>query len=95
METNQITRGIIGAAMRVHSALGPGLLESAYRACLSHELDLPGIRHQVEIALPVVYRGQVIDVGYRLDLFVEDQVIVELKAVSRITLFMKRSCFHT
>ena len=83
MRTNELTREIIGAAMRIHTALGPGLLESAYRACLCRELDLRCLQHQVEIALPIIYQGVVIDAGYRIDLLVEDAVIVEIKAVAR------------
>lgn len=85
MDVNALTREIIGAAMRTHSTLGPGLLESAYRACLCRELELRGIKYQVEVALPITYQGVVVDVGYRIDLLVEETVIVELKAVSRTT----------
>jgi GxxExxY protein len=82
METNEITREIIGAAMRVHSALGPGLLEGSYRACMCLEMELKGIRFQSELELPIVYLGRTIEPGYRVDLLVEDLVIVELKAIS-------------
>src|SRR5262245_24486759 len=85
METNAITREIIGAAIRVHTELGPGLLESAYRACLCHDLRLHGLRVEAEVPIPIKYLGLKIDVGYRTDLIVEDQVIVELKAVTRVT----------
>ena len=84
MDQNQITEKIIGAAMKVHSALGPGLLESAYQACLLYELIEQGLNVESEVVLPVVYEGQKIDAGYRLDLLVEGQVIVELKAVEKI-----------
>ena len=84
METNEITRQIIAAAMRIHSILGPGLLESAYRACMCHELHLRGLRYQSELPVPVHYLGFVVEVGYRLDLLV-DLVVVELKAVSKTT----------
>jgi len=83
METNEITREIIGAAMRIHSTLGPGLLESAYRVCLCRELELRGLRFQAEVALNITYKGVVVDAGYRIDLIVEDTVIVELKASAR------------
>ena len=83
METNALTREIIGAAMRIHSALGPGLLESAYRVCLVRELELRGLQFRAEIALPVRYQGVIVDAGYRIDLLVEDTVIVELKASAR------------
>jgi GxxExxY protein len=85
MNANAITREVIGAAMRVHTALGPGLLESAYRACLCRELELRGLRVQTEVAVPVVYRGLTIPTAYRMDLLVEDVVIVETKALSRMT----------
>jgi GxxExxY protein len=85
MDINALTREIIGAAMRIHSVLGPGLLESAYRACLCRELELRGITYQVEVALPVTYQGVATDAGYRIDLLVEDTVIVELKAVAKTT----------
>ena len=83
-DINQITGAIITAAMKVHTALGPGLLESAYEACLLHELKKQGINVEAQIGLPVVYDGIKIDVGYRLDLLVEDAVIVELKAVEQL-----------
>jgi len=67
--------------MKVHSAVGPGLLESAYEACLFHELGKQGIRVERQVPLPVVYDGVTIDLGYRLDLVVEDTVVVELKCV--------------
>ena len=83
-DTEAITRTIIGAALRVHSTLGPGLLESAYEACLAHELRTRQLRVAVQVPLPVLYDGIRIDVGYRLDLLVEDQVLVELKAVAKL-----------
>ena len=83
MVQDQITEKIIGAAMKVHSALGPGLLESAYQACLLYELKEQGLNVESEVVLPVVYEGKEIDAGYRLDLLVEDQVIVELKSVEK------------
>ncbi len=81
---NEITRQIIGAAVEVHRALGPGLLESAYEACLAFELAERGLRIERQKALPVVYREVKLDCGYRLDLLVEDRVIVEIKAVDRL-----------
>jgi GxxExxY protein len=81
---NQLTGQIIAAAMRVHTTLGPGLLESAYRACLVHELRKQGIRVASEVGLPVIYQGQKIDLGYRIDLIVADSVIVEIKCVEAI-----------
>ena len=70
--------------MRVHSALGPGLLEGAYEACLAHELRKRGLGVAVQVPLPVWYDGVKIELGYRLDMLVEDAVIVELKAVSKL-----------
>ena len=75
---------IIGAAIEVHRQLGPGLLESTYRACLVEELRLRGIAHRQELALPIKYRGLRLEAGYRLDLLVEDLVILELKSVQRL-----------
>ncbi len=77
---NVITGQIVDSAMRVHSALGPGLLESAYDACLAHELRKRGLRVQTQFAIPVVYDGVRMDVGYRVDQLVEECVLVELKA---------------
>lgn len=84
IRVNEITRSIIGAAMKVHSALGPGLLESAYEACLLFELHDAGLKAESQVPLPVIYKGVRIDLGYRLDLVVEDSVIVELKTVEAI-----------
>jgi GxxExxY protein len=84
MHPNQITERIIGAAINVHKELGPGLLESTYEACLAFELDQRGLRFDRQRAVPVVYRGVRIECGYRLDLLVEDCVIVEIKSVSRL-----------
>ena len=80
----EISHGIITAAMRVHSELGPGLLESAYTACLQHELKKTGFGSDAQVGLPVVYHGVKLDLGYRIDLLVEDLVIVELKSVEAI-----------
>jgi GxxExxY protein len=81
MTENQISGIIIDCAMKVHTALGPGLLESAYEACLAHEVRKKGLQVQSQVPLPVVYDGVKLDVGYRLDLLVERLVIVELKTV--------------
>jgi len=75
-----ITRKIIGAAINVHRALGPGLLESAYETCLVYELDQLGLKVERQRPLPVRYRRSTLDCGYRLDVVVEDSVIVEVKA---------------
>ncbi|MCP4964394.1 MAG: GxxExxY protein [bacterium] len=80
---NRITKQIIGAAIRVHEALGPGLLESAYEACLAFELADMGLEVAQQQPLPVVYRGVRLSCGYRLDLLVERSVIVEVKSVMR------------
>jgi GxxExxY protein len=80
-----ITETILGAAMQVHSALGPGLLESAYEACLAFELADRGLKVETQKPLPLIYRSAHLDCGYRLDLLVEDAVIVELKAIDAIT----------
>jgi GxxExxY protein len=85
MLVNEVSGQVVDAAMTVHSALGPGLLESAYEACLRHELGKRGLKTEQQLGLPVEYDGVRIDVGYRLDLLVENQVIVELKAVERLT----------
>ncbi len=84
LHPNEITREIIGAAMKVHSALGPGLLESAYQACLAYELESKGFAVQVEVPLPVVYEKVKLDAGYRIDLLVDNTVLVELKCVESI-----------
>jgi GxxExxY protein len=81
---NSITERIIGAAIEVHRALGPGLLESAYLVCLLHELGLIGLKYRSEVSLPVVYKGVRLDGGYRIDVIVEETVIVELKAVEKL-----------
>jgi GxxExxY protein len=82
---NEITSEIIGAAMAVHSALGPGLLESAYEACLLYELHKRGLKVAIQVALPVIYDGVKLDCGYRIDLLVADAVVVEVKAVEALT----------
>jgi GxxExxY protein len=84
MEKEELTEKIIGAAIEVHRELGPGLLESAYEAALAHELALRGVRFARQKEMPVRYKGFLIEVGYRLDLLVEDQVVVELKAVTEM-----------
>jgi GxxExxY protein len=79
-EVNKITEAIIGAAITVHRRLGPGLLESAYEACLAYELRKAGLEVEQQKAVPLVYEEIKLDCGYRLDLFVESQVIIEVKA---------------
>lgn len=80
----EITERVIGAAIEVHRVLGPGLLESAYEECLCAELRERGVVHQRQIPLPVEYKGTRLDCGYRLDLLVEEVVVVEIKAVSNL-----------
>jgi GxxExxY protein len=84
MDLNKITEQIIGAAIEVHRALGPGLLESAYEECLCQELRLRGVPFARQRPLPVEYKGKKLDCGYRLDLLVADAVVVEIKAVESI-----------
>jgi GxxExxY protein len=84
MESSDLTGRVIGCAIDVHRELGPGLLESTYERCLAHELNLEGIKFQTQCPIPVLYRGLHIDCGYRLDVFVEDQLIVELKSVESL-----------
>lgn len=81
---NAISGQVVDAAMRVHSKLGPGLLESAYQACLTYELCKRGLNVRTQVRLPIVYDGVRIGVGYRLDLLVEEVVIVETKALASI-----------
>src|SRR5579859_2351625 len=85
LTAHEISHEIITAAMKVHSELGAGLLESAYQACLHHELQEAGIRAACQVGLPVVYRGVKLEIGYRMDLLVEDVVIVEIKSVDAIS----------
>ncbi|MEN1680603.1 MAG: GxxExxY protein [Planctomycetota bacterium] len=84
MEINRVSGAIVDSAMKVHTHLGPGLLESAYEACLAFELSQRGHRVTRQVEQPIVYEGVRLDVGYRLDLLVDDLVIVELKAVDQI-----------
>jgi len=81
---NQVSGAVVDAAMKVHTALGPGLLESAYASCLAYELRRRGHQVAVQASVPVVYDGLRIDVGYRIDLLVDDVVVVELKAVDTL-----------
>jgi GxxExxY protein len=84
MDVNYCSGEVVDAAMKVHSALGPGLLESAYHACLAHELRKRGLTVQVQRPVPIIYDGVRIELGYRMDLVVEDSVVVELKAVANL-----------
>lgn len=85
MNTNNLTQEILNSAFKVHSALGPGLLESAYQACLAYELRQKGLKVEVEKPLPLVYEEVKLEVGYRIDLLVENKVVVELKTVEAFT----------
>jgi len=85
MERDQITHEILDAAYKVHTKLGPGLLESAYRTCLAYELRKKGLKVEDEKPLPLVYEEIRLDCGYRLDLFVENEIVVELKTVNTFT----------
>jgi GxxExxY protein len=85
INAQQVSHAIITAAMRVHTELGAGLLESAYTACLQHELRETGYGASAQVGLPVVYRGVRVELGYRLDLVVEDLVIVEVKSADCIS----------
>ena len=78
------TSPIIGAAIEVHRNLGPGLLESAYEECLCHELHLRGLDCKRQVPLPLLYKGLKLDCGYKIDLIVQDEVVLELKAVERL-----------
>ncbi|MGH7092742.1 MAG: GxxExxY protein [Stellaceae bacterium] len=80
MTENEIGERIIGAAIKVHSSVGPGLLESAYEACLAHELAKRRFNVRAQVVLPIRYNGLVVDKGYWIDLLVEDRVVVELKS---------------
>jgi GxxExxY protein len=84
MDYNKTTETIIGAAIEVHRHLGPGLLESTYEACLAYELTERGLKLERQKVLPVKYREILLDCGYRIDLLVENSVIVELKAVEKL-----------
>jgi len=84
MNENEIGEILLGCAIKVHTALGPGLLESTYEACLIHELAKAGLKADRQVALPVVYDGVQLDAGYRIDVLVANLVVVELKVAERI-----------
>ena len=84
MDINKLSSTIIGAAVEVHKALGPGLLESAYEECLCHELDLRNIVFERQKSLPLAYKGKLLDCGYRLDIVVENRITLELKSCEKI-----------
>ena len=84
MTENELSHLIVGCAMRVHSALGPGLLESAYEACLQFELIKSGLRVEAQKPLPLVYESAKLECGYRVDLLVEGKLIIEVKALEAL-----------
>ena len=84
MRANELTEIIIGAAIEVHKALGPGLLESAYLVCIRKELTLRGVPFTYEVPLPVNYKGERLDCGYRVDMLVDGRIVVELKSVASL-----------
>ena len=89
MNENEIAYKVIGAAIEVHKHLGPGLLESTYHECLKTELELRGVSFESEVSLPVSYKDRIINTAYRIDLLVENRIIIELKAVSKIEAIYK------
>ncbi len=84
LSRDALTEKIIGCAIEVHRALGPGLLESAYEQCLARELSLNDVQFRLQVPIPVEYKGLHLDCGYRIDVLVDEQVILELKSVERI-----------
>ncbi|MFA7403316.1 MAG: GxxExxY protein [Pelobacteraceae bacterium] len=84
MNIEELGNFVIGAAIKVHRALGPGLLESAYQKCLDYELRKMGLRVECELALPIQYEAVSIDAGYRIDMIVEEMIIIENKTVERL-----------
>lgn len=83
-QINKLTEKIIGCAIEVHSAIGPGLLESAYEECLCYELAQRGIKFERQVPLPISYKNVKLDCGYKMDLVVEGLIIIEIKAVERV-----------
>jgi GxxExxY protein len=84
VDQNKIGERILGCALKVHKAVGPGLLESAYEACLAHELRKAGVEFERQLTMPLIYDGETIETGYRLDLLVAGLVVVEVKSVEQI-----------
>ena len=83
-QRDPLTESVLGAAIEVHRILGPGLLESAYEECLCHELSVKGLTFNRQVALPISYKGIKLDCGYRMDLVVDERLIVEVKTVEKI-----------
>lgn len=81
---DQITRRVIGAAIEVHKTVGPGLLESAYQVCLAFELREQGLKVEEQLPLPVIYKNVKLDCGYRIDLLVENEIVIEIKAIESL-----------
>ncbi len=84
MDINKLSSNIIGAAIEVHKVLGPGLLESAYEKCMCYEMGLRGLSFENQKPLPIIYKGESLDCGYRLDMIVENAIILELKSCEKI-----------
>jgi len=84
MEFDKYSKQVIGCAIEVHKTLGPGLLESTYEQCLAHELRLAGLSFELQKSIPVKYKNVKLDCGYRLDLFIENSLIVELKSIRKL-----------
>ncbi|MEX1137893.1 MAG: GxxExxY protein [Bacteroidota bacterium] len=84
MHENEISERVIGCAIQVHKALGPGLLESVYEECMAAEMDAVGLRHERQRPVPVIYRTVKLDCGYRVDFLVEGKVVVDLKAIELV-----------
>jgi GxxExxY protein len=84
MDIEKVATHIVDASIKVHRTLGPGLLESAYQKCLEHELKSRGLKVKCEIPQPLFYEGLAVDAGYRLDMIVEDQIVIENKTVERV-----------
>ena len=94
MEFDELSRKVIGLSIEVHRELGPGLLENTYKQCLAYELSQAGINFQMEVELPVKYKNVLVSCGYRIDLLIENNLIIELKSVAltRLSRFTKLSC---
>jgi GxxExxY protein len=84
VEIERLTTGVVDSVFNVHKELGPGLLESAYEACLSHKLGLRGIKHHLQLPVPLHYKGIRVEIGYRADVVVEEKLLLELKAVDKL-----------
>jgi GxxExxY protein len=82
--SDPLTQIVIGCAIEVHKQLGPGLFEETYKKCLSYELQLENIEHQLEVKLPIIYKGLQVESAYRIDILIENQLILELKSVKEI-----------